>query len=230
MGLRAMTARYNGTCGACGEDIRAGEQIAYDGDHRVAYHAACEAVALAPAPYWLTVNAERGAPAIGQVIATPRGRDGQPYPAHRDYPAHLVVVRRRYVPANEDNDDFEDRWSVDCRQATAEEAAPLIEAARRAAIRRDAAQQLKVIERQVILMAREQGTLTNDADMPPALVGDTFGTPGRDQWLTVAGDRLESRSRWRIDATDHSAIAVDAELAAEARDLIAAYDAASEGA
>ncbi len=138
MTLTNMTARYRGHCGVCAEKIDAGDAIAYDRERRRAYHAACAAAAEAPAPYVLIVY---DVVALGMVLRNTHHQ----YPGVPTEPDWLVVVRRTYEPEDEDQDRFQATWSLFCRAASDDEAAPAIAAEQAIAARRVARQRIAAI-------------------------------------------------------------------------------------
>ncbi len=114
--MRELTSRYPGTCAGCGKHFPAGTPILYD--KPAAYHVACAQAATTPAPHCV-VYADY-APAPGTIIWG-RRQDRTEGP--------LVIVRLQREQADDDNDwTGADRWVfyAYCRDATPEEAAPLL--------------------------------------------------------------------------------------------------------
>lgn len=123
-----ITAKYAGVCWVCGNGIRPGDKIEWNKTTRQTRHAGCAEPDLSSASYsYRFVGASRAdAPRAGYVFRAEHG------PARGK---HLVVVtvQASYVSPEwaEDNDDFDFEnggWAFvcRCREATADEAAPLI--------------------------------------------------------------------------------------------------------
>lgn len=195
---RKMTSRYNGKCVKCGHKITAGDEIYYL--HGTgAWHVDCEAAKAAEqakeekrraaAPWRISGGSGYGyGPyTVGDVIQAPRRI------VDAGGPEYLTVVRASKRYYSEDGLSFgvgDDRgyiYTADCREATPEEAAPLIEANRLAAEKRAAAQELSAITADI----EQTGERPEGEHMPEGeTVFDTFTIYGGGERLIIGPEYI----------------------------------------
>lgn len=179
-----MRARFDGQCAGCGKAIRAGELIEWNKDTRQAYHERCAAVANVPAPYRLFGGQGYGCSgwSPGQVVRASKQQRKQ------GYPEFLYVVRAgaRYI--REDGmsfgvgDESGYVYWAECREATPEEAAPLIEQMRKDQEIAEAKRRIQEIKRHI----QENGERPAGTHIPEGeVVLDTQDIYGGGDWFVI---------------------------------------------
>jgi hypothetical protein len=195
---RKMISMYDGMCVECGHKITAGEEIYYLRG-KGAWHVDCEAAKAAEkakeeerraaAPWRVSGGSGYGyGPyTVGEVIQASR------HILDKGGPEYLTVVRASKRYYSEDGlsfgvgDDSGYIYIADCREATAEEAAPLIEKKRLAAEKRAAKQELAAITADI----KENGERPEGEHVPEgeALL-DTFTVYGGGERLVIGPEYI----------------------------------------
>jgi hypothetical protein len=195
---RKMTSMYNGKCSECGHKITAGDEIYYLRG-KGAWHVDCEAAKAAEkakeearraaAPWRVSGGSGYGyGPyTVGEVIQAPR------WVIDKGGPEYLTVVRASKRYYSEDGmsfgvgDDNGYIYSADCREATADEAAPLIEAKRVAAEKKAAKQELAAITADI----KEHGERPEVEHTPEGeILLDTFTVYGGGDKLVIGPEYI----------------------------------------
>jgi len=124
-----IRAKYAGTCWVCGQPIEPGTEIDWDKSTKRTRHATCEPLPD-EATYPLSGGSGNGCEgwARGQIVANDAHRIEQGEPAY----LYVLSAKRQYIRDDGMSfgvgDDSGYRYTAVCREATAEEAAPIIEA------------------------------------------------------------------------------------------------------
>lgn len=195
---KQMTSRFDSRCVECGLKIEAGENIFYL-KGKGAWHVDCSAVKEAAAKKAAERKAEApwsigcgsgygGAPyGEGQVIRAPK------HIAEDGGPAYLYIVRAREQYFREDGmsfgvgDESGYYYAADCREATAEEAAPLMERERKAAEKRAAAKELRDAKKSI----RDNGERPEGDNSPEGeRVLDTQTAYGGGDWFVIGTEHI----------------------------------------
>lgn len=195
---RKMTSMYDSKCVECGHKITAGDEIYYLRG-KGAWHVDCSAVKAAAkakadelkaaAPWHISEGSGYGGRpySVGQVIKAPR------WVADEGGPEYLTVVRASKSYYSEDGLSFgvgDDRgyiYIADCREATAEEAAPLVEAKRAAAEKKAAKQELAAITADI----KESGERPEGEHTPTGeILFDSFTIYGGGDKIIIAPEHI----------------------------------------
>jgi hypothetical protein len=192
-----ITARYPGRCAKCGQPIHPGQQISWDPQTRQSTHVTCPTQSEAPqtttqeaAPYHLSGGEGYGYTGWkrGQVVRAPQRLREQ------GYPEWLCVVRssERYIRDDGMSFGVGDEsgyvYSAECREATAEEAAPQIEAARKQAEIKAAKARVAEIGRQIMQTGERPEASSTNAQGERLLGEHTIYGGGN--WLILAADGI----------------------------------------
>lgn len=139
---RYMRARYAGFCTHCQYKFQPNSWIYWDSDSRKAWHEKCweehgaDAAPAKPNPDAVT------------VVFRAEVREGQVF-RHKETGKALRVEAVRFVPENEDLDQFFPEWHASCVPATDEETAALVAREELRRRRKEAAAELLAIKKQV---------------------------------------------------------------------------------
>lgn len=205
-GPKKMNARYDGRCIKCRLKINRGDAIFYDRE-KGAYHVDCEEVQKAArekaarelaelrekAPWSVHASSAMGGIEFrqGDVLRAPESI------TEAGGPQYLVVVKATAEYVKEDGFSFGVGaesgylYDADCREATAEEAAPVIERERKDAERREALKSLDEIKAKI----RKEGVLPegkNDPDSPEEArrMFNTENAYGGGDWIVVGPEHI----------------------------------------
>ncbi len=194
---KKMTSRFDSKCVECGLKITAGEEIYYLRG-KGAWHTNCAAAKEAAGK----LAAERKA-AAPYRIGCGSGYGGQPYtegevlaaPKHivdGGGPAYLYVVEAGSQYYRYDGmsfgvgDDSGYIYRAECREATAEEAAPLLERERKAAERKAAQVELKKVIAEIKDGEKPEGMNSPQGE----ILLDTFDIYGSGERLIVGSEYI----------------------------------------
>lgn len=190
---KSFEARRGGVrCADCNQLILLGQNVRYkyDGD-RVLCHVDCGAVKAeteklaTEAPYKISGGSGYGCQGwqVGQVLRNDK-RDKR----YVDYPAYMTVMRNSARYFREDGlsfgvgDDQGYIYSADCRAATADEIAQVIEQAHATALRGDAVKQLESIQESIC----RAENYVNDGSQPEGeRLMDTTNIYGGGHWWVI---------------------------------------------
>lgn len=198
-GPKQMRAQFDSKCVKCGGKIHKGEKIFYQRGEG-AWHTDCtaakeqaaaeEAARKAEAPYRLTRGSGYGYEepfCKGQVVRAPKNI------IEKGGPTYLYVVRADEQYFRYDGlsfgvgDESGYVYYADCREATAEEAAPLIERERQAAEKRAALNELDKIKKDI----QDNGERPDGDNEPEGeRVLDTQTAYGGGDWFVIGSEYI----------------------------------------
>lgn len=199
---REMRSYFDSRCSKCGYRIRKGEKIFYSKDEG-AYHIDCDAAQQqekeqaekraaeikAEAPWSLHSGSGYGGRefSVGDVLRAPE------HIREKDGPQYLFVVRAKKEYVAEDGmsfgvgDESGYLYSANCREATAEEAAPLVEREKAAAEKKAAEKELDELKKEIQEIG-EKPEGVNSADGKRVL--DTQNIYGGGDWFVIGTDYI----------------------------------------
>lgn len=195
---RQMKSRFDSKCCKCGLKIMAGEEIFYQ-QGKGAWHVDCTGAKEQASKR----AAERKAEAPWS-IGCGSGYGGQPYSegsvirapkriVEKGGPTYLFVVRASEQYIRDDGmsfgvgDDNGYLYHADCREATAEEAAPLMERERKIAEKEAAVQELNGIKKEI----QENGERPEGDNSPEGeRILDTQNAYGGGDWFVIGTEHI----------------------------------------
>jgi hypothetical protein len=200
--LRKIVAKYPGICSGCGKQFKAGDQILYarEGGVGMAYHPTCAGAATAPAPFCVAwrILGRSDVPKPGYVFFSERDNKV------------LVVVRSASYYFRDDESDGENAGWVAfayCREATQEEAAPVLAEREKAAKQKAAQAEIEELHR----LIRERGDIPRDRKyrLSGEVLADTTTIYGTGSYFVIEPDWIWSVMRHGMDGDDWSQNNVD---------------------